>query len=288
MIATQSPGLDLTATTLTMSSWIVYSTSFLKRTRTWPLVASRNSWWDRLKCCVLERRKLHLPTLLKFAKRCTGKESHVTDQEELLIQLYFRQPKHLLDFLLAELGTSGSVDGNSQLIIKGRFQPKQIENVLRRYEFMNQSSGRILDSFLFQIHQRVRHLPHMPLAGNNLAKRHAYLLPAVRVVRLEMFGSKYQKWFPSRHQQTCSNASKDCLRHRATTPTFCICGSFWRRLERLFALQDLLLPSLCIELSNFVSVPNLEWNKPFELTSGNCKCFLSELLRVVIREEFKI
>lgn len=44
-----------------------------------------------------------------------------------------RQPKHLLDFLLAELGTSGSVDGNAQLIIKGRFQPKQIENVLRRY-----------------------------------------------------------------------------------------------------------------------------------------------------------
>lgn len=44
-----------------------------------------------------------------------------------------RQPKHLLDFLLAELGTSGSLDGNQQLIIKGRFQPKQIENVLRRY-----------------------------------------------------------------------------------------------------------------------------------------------------------
>ncbi|KAL1456970.1 hypothetical protein WDU94_001650 [Cyamophila willieti] len=44
-----------------------------------------------------------------------------------------RLPKHLLDFLLAELGTSGSVDGNSQLIIKGRFQQKQIENVLRRY-----------------------------------------------------------------------------------------------------------------------------------------------------------
>ena len=44
-----------------------------------------------------------------------------------------RQPKHLLDFFLAELVTSGSVDGNSQLIIKGRFQQKQIENVLRRY-----------------------------------------------------------------------------------------------------------------------------------------------------------
>ncbi len=30
-----------------------------------------------------------------------------------------RQPKHVLAFLLAELGTSGSVDGNNQLIIKG-------------------------------------------------------------------------------------------------------------------------------------------------------------------------
>lgn len=28
---------------------------------------------------------------------------------------------------------SGSVDGNNQLIIKGRFQQKQIETVLRRY-----------------------------------------------------------------------------------------------------------------------------------------------------------
>lgn len=55
-----------------------------------------------------------------------------------IIQVFFppkcsiRQPKHLLDFLLAELGTSGSMDGNQQLIIKGRFQSKQIENVLRR------------------------------------------------------------------------------------------------------------------------------------------------------------
>lgn len=55
------------------------------------------------------------------------------DSKQIFYLLFnFRQPKHLLDFLLAELGTSGSVDGNSQLIIKGRFQPKQIENVLRR------------------------------------------------------------------------------------------------------------------------------------------------------------
>ncbi|ORX90564.1 hypothetical protein K493DRAFT_58170 [Basidiobolus meristosporus CBS 931.73] len=44
-----------------------------------------------------------------------------------------RQPEHLIQFLFAELGTSGSVDGQGSLIIKGRFQQKQIENVLRRY-----------------------------------------------------------------------------------------------------------------------------------------------------------
>ncbi|KAL4234807.1 eukaryotic translation initiation factor 2 [Mactra antiquata] len=48
-------------------------------------------------------------------------------------RMLHRQAKHVLAFLLAELGTSGSVDGNNQLIIRGRFNQKQIENVLRRY-----------------------------------------------------------------------------------------------------------------------------------------------------------
>ena len=80
-----------------------------------------------------------------------------------------RQPDHVMQFLFTELGTSGSVDGNGRLVIKGapptsptraaetpsltgrahrralsrmcgdgwnlpgRFQPKQIENVMRSY-----------------------------------------------------------------------------------------------------------------------------------------------------------
>lgn len=36
-------------------------------------------------------------------------------------------------FILYFLFDSGSIDGNNQLVIKGRFQQKQIENVLRRY-----------------------------------------------------------------------------------------------------------------------------------------------------------
>lgn len=48
-------------------------------------------------------------------------------------QVLQRSPEHLIQYLFAELGTSGSIDGQKRLIIKGRFQPKQIEAILRKY-----------------------------------------------------------------------------------------------------------------------------------------------------------
>lgn len=50
-----------------------------------------------------------------------------------ICKMLHRSPKHVQDFLMAELGTSGSVDGYNQLLIKGRFQQKNIEGVLKRY-----------------------------------------------------------------------------------------------------------------------------------------------------------
>lgn len=44
-----------------------------------------------------------------------------------------RTEEHVTAYLFAELGTSGSVDGSRRLVIKGRFQQKQLENVLRKY-----------------------------------------------------------------------------------------------------------------------------------------------------------
>ncbi|KAI5805785.1 domain found in IF2B/IF5-domain-containing protein, partial [Geopyxis carbonaria] len=44
-----------------------------------------------------------------------------------------RLDEHVTQFLFAELGTSGSVDGSKRLVIRGKFQQKQLENVLRRY-----------------------------------------------------------------------------------------------------------------------------------------------------------
>jgi translation initiation factor 2 subunit 2 len=50
-----------------------------------------------------------------------------------ICKLLHRPLDHLQGFLLAELGTSGSIDGSDALVIKGRFQQKMIENVLRGY-----------------------------------------------------------------------------------------------------------------------------------------------------------
>ena len=44
-----------------------------------------------------------------------------------------RSTDHVLQFVFAELGTTGSVDGAGRLVIRGRFQPKQIEKVVRHY-----------------------------------------------------------------------------------------------------------------------------------------------------------
>lgn len=44
-----------------------------------------------------------------------------------------RPMEHVIQYLFSELGTTGSTDANERLIIKGRFQQKQIENVLKHY-----------------------------------------------------------------------------------------------------------------------------------------------------------
>lgn len=50
-----------------------------------------------------------------------------------LCKTMHRQPEHVMTFLLAELGTSGSLDGQQRLVVKGRFAPKNFESILRKY-----------------------------------------------------------------------------------------------------------------------------------------------------------
>eukprot|EP01132_Coremiostelium_polycephalum_P004722 gene4722-5896_t len=44
-----------------------------------------------------------------------------------------RKPEHFHQYVFAELGTTGSVDGNNRLVIRGRFNNSQIEVVIRHY-----------------------------------------------------------------------------------------------------------------------------------------------------------
>lgn len=44
-----------------------------------------------------------------------------------------RDPQHVYQFFMAELGTEGSIDGNQRLIIRGRYLAKYIESLLRKY-----------------------------------------------------------------------------------------------------------------------------------------------------------
>lgn len=61
-----------------------------------------------------------------------------------------RKPEHVLEFVLTELGTTGSLDGQNKFIIKGRFSSKQLESVLAKYikEYVACSTCRFLNTEL--------------------------------------------------------------------------------------------------------------------------------------------
>lgn len=61
-----------------------------------------------------------------------GKKTLFVNIKEISDRLH-RPNDHIISFLYAELGTTGSIDGSHRLVIKGRFQQKQIETVLRKY-----------------------------------------------------------------------------------------------------------------------------------------------------------
>lgn len=44
-----------------------------------------------------------------------------------------RTADHAFQFMMAELGTEGSIDGLNRLVIRGKFVPKYIESLLRKY-----------------------------------------------------------------------------------------------------------------------------------------------------------
>jgi len=62
-----------------------------------------------------------------------GTKKTVFTNFNAICQCLHRTNEHVLAFLLTELGTSGSIDGEKRLILKGRFMPKALESVLKKY-----------------------------------------------------------------------------------------------------------------------------------------------------------
>mmetsp|Transcript_83192 Transcript_83192/g.248240 ORF Transcript_83192/g.248240 Transcript_83192/m.248240 type:complete len:215 (-) Transcript_83192:117-761(-) len=50
-----------------------------------------------------------------------------------ICEMMNRPPDHVIQFVLAEFGTEGSIAGDGQLILKGRYLPKHAESLLRKY-----------------------------------------------------------------------------------------------------------------------------------------------------------
>lgn len=61
-----------------------------------------------------------------------------------------RDTEHVTRFFLTELGTTGSINGSAQFLIKGKFVPKYIESLLKKYinEYVTCSMCRGVDTKL--------------------------------------------------------------------------------------------------------------------------------------------
>ncbi|KAJ1903508.1 translation initiation factor eIF-2 beta subunit [Coemansia sp. S16] len=72
--------------------------------------------------------KLSAPIMLR-----DGTKRSVFANVEDIAKRMHRPSEHVIKFLYAELGVSGNIDSNKRLILKGRYQQRQIETVLRHY-----------------------------------------------------------------------------------------------------------------------------------------------------------
>jgi translation initiation factor 2 subunit 2 len=75
-----------------------------------------------------KRRNIKPPQLTLLSSK---KTLWINFQE--ICSMMQRPPEHVYQYFMAELGTEGSMDGNDRLIIRGKYVPKYIESLLRKY-----------------------------------------------------------------------------------------------------------------------------------------------------------
>ena len=75
-----------------------------------------------------KRRNIKPPQLTLLSSK---KTLWINFQE--ICSMMQRPSDHVFQFFMAELGTEGSIDGNQRLVIRGKYVPKYIESLLRKY-----------------------------------------------------------------------------------------------------------------------------------------------------------
>lgn len=75
-----------------------------------------------------KRRNMKPPQLTRIG---TKKTLWVNYHE--ICTMMQRPPEHVSQFFMAELSTEGNIDGSQRLVIRGKFVPKYIESLLRKY-----------------------------------------------------------------------------------------------------------------------------------------------------------
>lgn len=122
-----------------------------------------------------------------------------------------RTEEHVTAYLFAELGTSGSVDGSRRLVIKGRFQQKQLENVLRKYISEFASFVRLTRKLTNFLHSRVRHLQDLQICRHRAVQgRESSVLHYLQLLRFETFRHCHQDRFlrPGRKEKKDAGLSE--------------------------------------------------------------------------------
>ena len=67
-----------------------------------------------------------------LVERVGSKKVGFTNFAEIC-ELLHRSQEHVFQFFLAELGTTGSITGGQQLVLKGRYTQRHFESLLRKY-----------------------------------------------------------------------------------------------------------------------------------------------------------
>lgn len=97
--------------------------------------------YDELLNLVVDLLQTNNPALVDKKKRnikppqmtmLTSKKTMWVNFQEICSMMQ-RSPEHVMAFFFAELGTDGNMDGNQRLIIRGKYVPKYIESLLRKY-----------------------------------------------------------------------------------------------------------------------------------------------------------